>query len=92
MVVIDELSFDEPRTKEMAEILTALELAGTSLLVATAGKNSNVYKSGRNIAGVTVSPASDLNALCVLQPRRVLVTKDALDALVAKGPTKAAAN
>ena len=88
VTVIDELSFDEPRTKEMAEILTALRLAGTSLLVTTAGNDRNVYKSGRNIAGVTISPAADLNALCVLQPRRVLVTKDALDALTAKSHTK----
>lgn len=84
VTVIDELSFDEPKTKDMAEILAALELVGTSLLVTTAGHDTNVYKSGRNIAGVTVSPASDLNALCVLRPRRMLVTKDALDALIAK--------
>jgi large subunit ribosomal protein L4 len=79
VVVIDELAFSEPRTKEMAAILTALNLAGTSTLVATAGLDPMVYKSARNIDRVTVLPASDLNALAVLQPRKLLVTKAALD-------------
>ena len=41
-----------------------------------------MYRSARNIAGVSVSPASELNALSVLSSRRLLVTKAALDALV----------
>jgi large subunit ribosomal protein L4 len=81
MVVIDGLSFDEPRTSEMAAVLKALNLAGESTLVTTAAYDANVYKSARNIDRVTVSPVADLNALAVLQPRRMLVTKDALDAL-----------
>jgi large subunit ribosomal protein L4 len=81
VVVIDKLDFEQPRTKEMAEVLSALKLSGQSTLVATAGYDVNVFKSARNIAKVSVCPASDLNALAVLQPNRVLVTKDALDAL-----------
>ena len=38
-----------------------------------------VYKSGRNLTGVTVQPVRELNALSVLKPRRMLITKDALD-------------
>ena len=83
MIVIDDLAFSQPRTKDMAAILRHLDLqAGESLLVATAAYDPNVYRSGRNIAGVSVSPASDLNALSVLSSRRVLVTKAALDALL----------
>ncbi len=81
LVVIDQLAFDAPRTKEMFGILQALRLADHSTLVATAEYDVNVFKSARNIHRVTVSPVSDLNALCVLQPRRMLVTKAALDAL-----------
>ena len=61
----------------MAAILKALKLDGGSLLVATAAHDLNVYKSARNIDRVTVSPVSDLNALAVLQPHRVLITKAA---------------
>lgn len=81
VVVIDELSFQAPKTKEMAGILKALNCNNTSLLVATAGLDANVYRSARNIDKVTVSPVSELNALCVLMPRKLLVTKAALDAI-----------
>ena len=81
IVVIDELSFDEPNTKTMAQILRALGLTGTSTLVTTKAHDVNVYRSARNIARVTVSPVSDLNALSVLTPRRMLVTRAALDAI-----------
>ena len=81
ITVIDALGFDEPRTKEMAEVLEALGLSGTRLLVTTAAYEPNVYKSARNIADVDVSPATDLNALTLMAPRRLLMTKDALDAI-----------
>jgi large subunit ribosomal protein L4 len=81
ITLIDELHFDAPKTKDMTAILKALKLTGSSLLVATAEHDLNVYKSARNIDQVTVSPVSGLNALNVLQPRRVLMTKAALDAL-----------
>jgi large subunit ribosomal protein L4 len=81
VVVIDDLSFSEPKTKEMAGILKALKLVGTSTLVATAVLDPNVYKSARNIDRVTVSPVAELNALAVLMPQKMLVTKAALDAI-----------
>ncbi len=84
IVVIDELAFDAPKTKDMAAILKALKLDRSSLLVATAEHDLNVYKSARNIDQVTVSPVSGLNALNLLQPRRVLMTKAALDAVRAR--------
>ena len=40
-----------------------------------------VYKSVRNIDKVTVSPVADLNALAVLVPKKLLVTRAALDAI-----------
>lgn len=81
LVVIDELSFGMPATRDMAAILRALGLGGVSTLVATAGVDVNVYKSARNIPRVSVSPVADLNALSVLMPRRMLVTRAALDVI-----------
>ncbi|MFC1759436.1 50S ribosomal protein L4, partial [Planctomycetota bacterium] len=79
IVVLDDLGFEKPATKEMAGVLKALGLGGVTTLVATDGHDVNVYKSARNIEGVTISPVSDLNALSVLSPRRMLVTKKVLD-------------
>ena len=89
VIVIDELAFKEPATKEMAGILKALKLAGTSTLVTTAALDPNVLKSARNIDWVTVSPVAELNALAVLSPQKMLVTKAALDAIKER-TTKAA--
>lgn len=81
VVVVDELAFAKPATKEMAGVLKALNLSGLSTLVATAALDANVYKSARNIERVTISPVADLNALSILTPRKLLVTKAALDAI-----------
>jgi large subunit ribosomal protein L4 len=91
VVVIDELSFNAPKTKEMAGILKALKLHGMTTLVATAGQDANVYRSARNIDQVTVSPVGELNALAILQPRKMLVTKAALDAIKERAKVKSPA-
>ena len=84
VVVIDDLAFGKPATKEMASILKALGLNATTTLVATAELDRNVYLSSRNIQGVSVLPVNDLNALSVLGPRKLLVTKAAIEALKEK--------
>ncbi|MCY2996548.1 MAG: 50S ribosomal protein L4 [Planctomycetota bacterium] len=38
-----------------------------------------MYLSGRNIQGLTISPVSDLNALSILRPRKLVLTREALD-------------
>ena len=81
VVVIDELSFSAPKTKEMSAILKALKIGETSLLVALADFDNNVYLSARNIDRVEIYPVSQLNALSVLRPRKMLVTRAALDSL-----------
>lgn len=85
VVVVEGLSFSEPKTRQMAQILKALKLDGKTTLVTTATYDVPVYKSARNIAGVSVSPVSDLNALAVLKPKMMLVTREALDAIKAGG-------
>ena len=69
VMLIDKLSFAQPKTKEMAGILKALKINGESLLVAVDGYDVNVYKSICNIANVSVLPVAELNALSVLRPR-----------------------
>ncbi|MBC8351747.1 MAG: 50S ribosomal protein L4 [Planctomycetes bacterium] len=81
VVVIDELAFGQPCTKDMVAMLKALGLDGASALVATESLDINVYKSARNIEKVNVAPVAELNAYSVLAPRKLLVTKAALDAI-----------
>lgn len=79
VIIVDDFQLDAPKTKEMASILRALNVTGTALF-ATFGYNLNIYKSGRNIPGLQVMPMSDINALEVLKPKCVVVTRAALDA------------
>jgi large subunit ribosomal protein L4 len=80
VMLIDELSFGAPKTNEMAAIQKALKVDGRRLLVAVAAHDPNVHKSVRNLSDVSVLPVGDLNALEVLRPRAVLMTRAALDA------------
>ncbi len=79
VVLIDKLAMEAPKTKEFASIVKALKIDGVNLLVAVEGYDVNVYKSIRNMAGVSVLPVAEINALNVLHPRRVLMTTAALD-------------
>ncbi|MCA9247075.1 MAG: 50S ribosomal protein L4 [Planctomycetales bacterium] len=91
VVLIDQLAFDAPKTKDMSAILKAINCAGQRLLIVTAGYDVNAYKSARNIEGVKILPAADLNALEVLRARNVLFTKEALD-LVKQRASKSGAD
>ncbi len=92
MTLVDKLEFAKPKTRDMAGILRHLDCTGESLLIATAGNSVNVYKSARNIAGVSVLPAAELNALSVLSARRLLITPEALDQIKAKSVASNGAN
>jgi large subunit ribosomal protein L4 len=81
LIIIDNLHFDEPRTKDMATILQNIGCDSGSLMIATAEYDQNVYKSARNLDRVSVLPAGELNALSILSSRLMLITKPALDAL-----------
>jgi large subunit ribosomal protein L4 len=80
-VVVDELNLPEIKTKQMAAVLRALKLDGMTCLVGTAGPDDKVFRSARNIAGVEVAPTSQFNAYAVLRPKRLLLTKAALEQL-----------
>ena len=69
------------RRGEVAGILKALKLTGLTCLVGTAENDPAVYKSARNIRGVEVQAASQFNTYSVLRPKRLLLTRAALEAL-----------
>jgi large subunit ribosomal protein L4 len=81
VVVVDDFGIDAPKTKEMAGVLKALKLGETTCLIGTAGAQPAIFKSGRNIRGVQVLPAAEFNAYAVLRPKRVVLTKAALEDL-----------
>lgn len=83
LVVVDELNFDAPKTKEFSRILGNLEIS-RSCLVAIGEQNVNLYKSVRNVPKVDVMVTSDLNAGDICNKQKVLFTKEAFVALLDK--------
>jgi large subunit ribosomal protein L4 len=79
VIVVDKFVMDVPKTKTLALAFKAIGLEGLTKTFATNGLDKNLYLSGRNIEGLTISPVSDLNALIILRPRKLVMTKDALD-------------
>ncbi len=84
VVLIDELKFEQPKTKEAATILKNLGLHDQRLLVTLENYDVTAYKSLRNIDKVDTLPVSDLNAYVILRPKKVLMTRAALDMFRAK--------
>jgi large subunit ribosomal protein L4 len=81
MVVVDDIKIDEPKTKKMVEILQNLELYGESLLMVVTRPEAALALSARNIPEVSLMSAKDLHAYDVLSRGKVLITKEAVEAL-----------
>ncbi|MFM8413370.1 MAG: 50S ribosomal protein L4 [Planctomycetota bacterium] len=100
--VVDAIEVAGPKTAPVAKMLAALGVGGqATVLVAPEKHDPDFWKSARNIAGVSVSPVAELNAWSILQPRSIVITKAALDAVraaakaasapAAKAPRRSAA-
>lgn len=76
IVVLESLEMDAPKTKEVIKMLDAFEAKKT--LIVTAESNQNVYKSARNIQGVSVIPVNNLNVYDLLKFEKLIITKDAV--------------
>ena len=76
MVVLDSLTLEAPKTKEVVKMLNDFNAKKT--LIITAEANETVYKSARNIEGVAVLPVNNINVYDLLKYPKVIMTKDAV--------------
>ncbi|AKL97053.1 50S ribosomal protein L4 [Clostridium aceticum] len=77
LIVLDELSLQLPKTKEMLNILKNLKVDKKALIV-TGDKNDAVIKSARNIPGVDTTSVNTLNVYDILKYDKFIITKDAV--------------
>ena len=77
VVVVDELRFEKPKTKDFVNVLNNLKIE-RSCLVTINSADENIYKSLKNIPRVTITPVSDLNAGEICSFQKMLFTKEAL--------------
>jgi large subunit ribosomal protein L4 len=82
VVVIDELNFKAPKTKDFTAVLNNLKI-NRSCIVSINERDVNLYKSARNIQKVDVIAVSDLNAGEICSHSKILFTKEAITGYIA---------
>ena len=78
LVVLEDLSFAEIRTKNVVQFLNNFKADDSKSLIITAEANDSVEKSARNIPGVKTILSGGLNVFDILHHNRVFVTKEAV--------------
>jgi large subunit ribosomal protein L4 len=78
VTVVENFSFDKPKTKQALELLTNFKLDGKKTLLVLEGKNENILLSARNLQHFKVIHAADITTLDVLNARHVLLSEKSI--------------
>ncbi len=81
IVVVEDFSFEAPKTKEFIALTKNLQVADKKLVLVLSEQNKNVYLSARNLTNARVITLSDLNTYRVLDNKALVVTESALEAI-----------
>ena len=77
MIVLDALSVETPKTREMAKILSAIGATGKTLLVLP-GKDETIARVSNNISGLKLAFVNTINVLDIMNCDKFVVVKDAV--------------
>jgi large subunit ribosomal protein L4 len=81
LIVVEDFTFEKPKTKDFLSMMDALNLNGKKILLLTGFNDSNVYKSGRNITKVSVMEAGKASTYDILNNQLLVLQKSAVDAI-----------
>lgn len=81
IVVVEDFSFEAPKTKEYAEFVKNLQVADKKSLLVLADQNKNVYLSARNLEKAKVVTVSELNTYRLLDTKSLLLTESSVAAI-----------
>lgn len=81
IMVVKDFSFDQPKTKDLFEIIKSLKLQDTKTLLLLPDKNAPVYKSGRNMPKLNVLISNQAATYDLLNNKMILIQKSAIDNL-----------
>lgn len=79
LLVVENFSFDAPKTKEYIQVLESLKVANKKSLFVFAESNKNVYLSARNFKGSNVVRASQLSTYNIMNADKLVVVDEALE-------------
>jgi large subunit ribosomal protein L4 len=78
IVVVEDFSFEQPKTKQAVELLKNLGLDRKKVLVIIPEKDVNIQKSFRNLPNAVVLPVEGLNVYDILWANKLVITQSAL--------------
>ena len=81
ILVVEDFTFEAPKTKDFITIVNNLKIADKKVLVVLPEANKNVFLSARNIERANVAIASALNTYSVLNAQTLVVTESSLKAI-----------
>ena len=81
IIVVEDFSFDAPKTKDFVNVVKNLKIEGRKLLLLLPDVNKNVYLSARNLQRTEVMLASSLNAYKVLNADVLVMTEKSLETI-----------
>ncbi|WP_106483689.1 50S ribosomal protein L4 [Bacteroides sp. Marseille-P3684] len=81
IVVVEDFTFEAPKTKDFVEMINNLKVSDKKLLLVLPESNKNVYLSARNIKRANVIIASDLNTYKVLEADTLVITESSLKSI-----------
>ncbi len=81
LLIIDEIRFEKPSTKEMVAVLKRLNVDSKKVLIVLDEVEENIVLSARNIIGVTVTLYKNLNTYDILAHDFLIITRDTVDAI-----------
>lgn len=81
LMVIEDLVFDAPKTKEFLSVLESLGIQTKKSLFVLADVNKNVYLSSRNLEHSKVVTSSDLNTYSIINASSVIISEGAIEAI-----------
>jgi large subunit ribosomal protein L4 len=81
ILVLEDFSFDAPKTKNFINVLKSLEVENKKSLVVLGGSNNNVYLSSRNFKGSEVITSSELSTYKIMNANKVILIESALEGI-----------
>ena len=81
IIVLENFNFEAPKTKEMIKLSNNLNIANKKSLYVFSEKNKNIYLSSRNVQGVEVVIASELNTYNIMKASTLILVESAVDVL-----------
>ena len=79
IIVVEDFTFEAPKTKEFVKFANNLKIADKKSLLVLASQNKNVYLSARNIQNVNIMTASQLNTYSILNNKVIVMAESAVE-------------